>query len=115
MPSRPLRNSPSVPYLRMKVPQRQLLFVHLAPIPKVPLAAPSITNHNEVDTLLALIDLMLWGTRDSPFPTKTSRLARVREIAIEKDVNPLLLIYRDFITYLIIYNQSVMIKKINEN
>ena len=83
MSLRPLRNSPSVPYLHMKVPQRQLSFIHLAPIPEVPLAAPSTTNHNEVDTLLALIDLVLWGTRDSPFPTETSRLAR--EIAIEKD------------------------------
>ena len=85
MSLRPLCNSPSVPYLCMKVPQRKLSFVHLAPIPEVPLAAPITTNHNEVDTLLALIDLVLWGTRDSPVPTEASRLAGVREVTTERD------------------------------
>ena len=58
MPSKSLRKSKSLPFLRMLQPTRQLAFVHLAPIPEVPLLHP-------VDPDDAVVDLLIKLTKQS--------------------------------------------------
>ena len=59
---RPLRKSVSLPLLRMKRLHRQLSFVHLAPIPEVPLKMPINADMKDVEELLDLVNSMLEPT-----------------------------------------------------